>query len=147
MQFSRSCERLHVITEFRGKDLPTHLFSQPAVVEVVGAGFDRPADARYLTLRFPRIVKVHHDRSLDDAINFTEYQSMAEVSCGMADHDENEYRLWLTKLGYENVDSESEAVTTPSTSQSQATESPDQNAQSVPPDQVKGTKRRAGRTT
>jgi DNA ligase-4 len=142
IQFSRNCERPHVITELRGKDLPTHLFPQSAVVEVMGAGFDRPADARYLTLRFPRIVKVHHDRSPDDAVDFTEYQSMAEASCGMADHDENEYRVWLAKLGYENIDDESEAVTTPRTSQSQETESPDEEAQSKI-DQRLGTKRRA----
>jgi hypothetical protein len=143
IQFSRNCERPHVITELRGKDLPTHLFPQPAVVEVVGAGFDRPADARYLTLRFPRIVKVHHDRSPDDAVDFTEYQSMAEASCGTADIDENEYRVWLAKLGYENIDGESEAVTTPRTSQSQDTESPDEDAQSIQIDQGIGTKRRA----
>lgn len=85
------------------------------------------ANARYSTLRFPRIVKVHHDRSVDDAVAFTEYQSMAEVSCGMVDHDENEYRLWLAKLGYENIASESEAVTTPPTNPSQNTESLDED--------------------
>jgi len=29
----------------------------------------------------------------------------------MAGHDENEYRLWLVKLGYENVASESDVWT------------------------------------
>ena len=30
-------------------------FKKPLVIEVIGAGFDKPADARSFTLRFPRI--------------------------------------------------------------------------------------------
>lgn len=63
------------------------------VVDVVGAGFNRSTNVRYLTLRFSHIVKVYYDRSLDDTIDFTEYQSMAEASYRVADYDENEYRV------------------------------------------------------
>jgi DNA ligase-4 len=55
-------------------DLPTELFTKPAIVEVVGTGFDRPPDERFLTLRFPRILKVHRDRTYIDCIDFAEYQ-------------------------------------------------------------------------
>lgn len=63
MLFSHKSTQIDVITGLKGRSLPSHLFQQPAVVEVVGAGFDRPPNAQYLTLRFPHIVKVHHDRS------------------------------------------------------------------------------------
>lgn len=69
-----------VVTELKGTSLPSHLFRQPAVAEVVGAGFDRPPNAQYLTLRFPRLVKIHSDRSVLDVMSFAEYQSLARVS-------------------------------------------------------------------
>ena len=47
------------------------------VVEVIGAGFDRPSNGNFLSLRFPRIVKVHEDRSIQDALDFDEYQRLA----------------------------------------------------------------------
>ncbi|KAK7883407.1 hypothetical protein LTR67_011278 [Exophiala xenobiotica] len=59
---------------------PTELFTKPAVVEVVGAGFDRPPNERFLTLRFPRILKVHRDRTYTDSIDFAEYQRQAKQS-------------------------------------------------------------------
>lgn len=43
------------------------------MVEVVGARFNRPTNVRYLILRFPRIVKVYYNYSLDDTIDFIEY--------------------------------------------------------------------------
>ena len=93
--------------------VPTHLFSQPAVAEVIGAGFDRPANARYSTLRFPRIVKTHHDRSPGDVVDFDAYQRMAQMSCETLEYDdgENEYHSWLAKLGHDCIDMESEAAT------------------------------------
>jgi DNA ligase-4 len=53
---------------------PTTLFTRPAVVEAIGAGFDRLPNSRLETLRFPRITKVHHDRGFLDAIDFDSYQ-------------------------------------------------------------------------
>ncbi|KIW88547.1 uncharacterized protein Z519_10593 [Cladophialophora bantiana CBS 173.52] len=57
---------------------PTELFTKPAVVEVVGAGFDRPPNVRFFTLRFPRIQKVHRDRTYIDSLDFDEYQRLAK---------------------------------------------------------------------
>ena len=75
--------KMSIVTELSGKSLPSHLFLQPAVVEVVNAGFDRPSNARLLTLRFPHIIKVHLDRSPGDALGYDEYQRLAQVlGCG-----------------------------------------------------------------
>jgi hypothetical protein len=53
----------------------TALFTRPAVVEVIGAGFDRLPNSRLETLRFPQITKVHHDRGFLNAIDFDSYLS------------------------------------------------------------------------
>src|SRR5256885_7892840 len=47
------------------------------VVEVIGAGFDRPINADIFSLRFPRILKIHGDRCFRDAVSFDEYQRLA----------------------------------------------------------------------
>jgi DNA ligase-4 len=49
-------------------ELPTELFCPPVVVEVIGAGFDRPSDEDFFSLRFPRITKIHEDRLAQDAV-------------------------------------------------------------------------------
>ena len=76
-----------IITDLGNQSCPTHLFTRPMVVEVVGAGFDRPSNSRYDTLRFPRVIKVYYDRIVGDAITFTQYQSMAEYSREMITSD------------------------------------------------------------
>jgi DNA ligase 4 len=80
---------------------PTELFTSPLVVEVVGAGFDRPPNTRYFTLRFPRVVKIHHDRRVEDVLDFVEYQQLADRSRAYAtDEDDQVKEAWLTKLGH-----------------------------------------------
>jgi hypothetical protein len=59
---------------------PYRLFWSPVVVEVIGAGFDRPSDEDFFSLRFPRIKKIHEDRLAQDAVNFSEYQCLARQS-------------------------------------------------------------------
>ncbi|GAB1192927.1 hypothetical protein APSETT444_002128 [Aspergillus pseudonomiae] len=54
------------------------VFRTPFVVEMLGSGFEKPSGARYYTLRFPRIVKIHWDRSFEDAASFSELQLLAE---------------------------------------------------------------------
>ncbi|KAL4988940.1 hypothetical protein BDW68DRAFT_196352 [Aspergillus falconensis] len=56
------------------------VFKTPFVVEVLGSGFEKPSSARYYTLRFPRILKIHSDRSLEDAASFRELQVLAEAA-------------------------------------------------------------------
>ena len=79
---------------------PMHLFKKPFVVEVIGAGFDKPSNTNYFTLRFPRICKVHDDRMYNDTISFNELQQMAKQSSKL--QDDGCIRLekeWLRKLG------------------------------------------------
>ncbi|KAE8379762.1 hypothetical protein BDV26DRAFT_157316 [Aspergillus bertholletiae] len=54
------------------------VFRTPFVVEMLGGGFEKPSGASYYTLRFPRIVKVHWDRSFEDATSFEELQLLAK---------------------------------------------------------------------
>jgi DNA ligase-4 len=56
------------------------VFKTPFVVEVMGSGFEKPSGARYYTIRFPRILKIHSDRSIEDAASFRELQVLAETA-------------------------------------------------------------------
>lgn len=82
---------------------PTTLFRIPFIVEVVGAGFDKPANARYYTLRFPRVLKIHADRSLRDTISFVELQEMAKRCIAAPDDVEWEEERWYSRLGDNNL--------------------------------------------
>lgn len=54
------------------------LFKKPFVVELNGSGFDKPSGARYYALRHPRILKIHSDRTFEDATSFQELQILAD---------------------------------------------------------------------
>ena len=54
---------------------PAKLFKHPFVVELVGAGFDKPANARYFALRFPRVLKIHQDHTFKDTLASTSCRS------------------------------------------------------------------------
>ncbi|KAK5086211.1 hypothetical protein LTR70_007456 [Exophiala xenobiotica] len=110
--FLSTDNRAHIVSELRVKALPTHLFLRSVVAEVIGAGFDRPANSRYWTLRFSRIVKVHHDRLVRDVVDSSAYQQMAQISTKSDDHDDDDSHSWLARLGYGNADSQSLAATT-----------------------------------
>ncbi|KAH7117288.1 hypothetical protein B0J13DRAFT_571206, partial [Dactylonectria estremocensis] len=82
---------------------PVELFKHPFIVEVVGAGFDKPANVGYFALRFPRVLKVHEDRSFRDTISFEELQEMAQRCLEIPDDGEQEEKSWLRRLrGYEH---------------------------------------------
>ncbi|KAK5216010.1 hypothetical protein LTR72_010984 [Exophiala xenobiotica] len=78
--FAQSVSGIHIEISPKSFQLPTELFTKPVVVEVVGAGFDRPPNERFFTLRFPRIQKIHHDRTYADSLDFDEYQRLAKQS-------------------------------------------------------------------
>ena len=61
--FALSRAELEVKLDQKQMLRPTELFSNLFVVEVMGAEFDKPADVRYFTLRFPRLQKIHEDRT------------------------------------------------------------------------------------
>ena len=75
--FTPHHDLLALRSNLRRADFPTELFWLPMVVEGTGAGFDRPSNGNVFSLRFPRIVKVHEDRSIQDALDFDEYQHLA----------------------------------------------------------------------
>ena len=65
-----------LITEFDigfeyGRQLqPAELFKRPFLVKLMGTGFDKPANAKYFALRFPRVLKIYNDRSFKETVNF-----------------------------------------------------------------------------
>lgn len=79
MSFSLSTPEISVIIDQKGLSQPIELFKRPFVVEVMGAGFDKPANVSYFTLRFPRVQKIHLDRTVADTVSFRELQEMTRV--------------------------------------------------------------------
>ena len=79
--------------------LMTTAFSDPFVVEVMGAGFDRPAGVSYPMLRFPRIQKIHDDRTIKDTISLDELRDKArEAEAVPLDNDSQEDAQWIERL-------------------------------------------------
>ncbi|KAF2180266.1 hypothetical protein K469DRAFT_693424 [Zopfia rhizophila CBS 207.26] len=52
--FTLSTSKLDVKLERGRLPLPADLFKRPFVIDVIGAGFDKPANTRFFALRFPR---------------------------------------------------------------------------------------------
>jgi DNA ligase 4 len=77
--FASSTPGLSVTIDQKDQPQPTELFKRPFVVEVMGAGFDKPANVRYFALRFPRVQKIHLDRTIEDTVSFEELQEMARA--------------------------------------------------------------------
>jgi DNA ligase-4 len=57
---------------------PVDLFRELFTVEVVSASFVKPANARYYTLRFLRVLKIYNNQSFRDSISFKELQKIAK---------------------------------------------------------------------
>ena len=77
MPFGKSITEFDVGFEYGRQLQPAELFKRPFSVELMGAGFDKPANARYFVLRFPRVLKIHNDRSFKETVSFKELQEMA----------------------------------------------------------------------
>jgi len=77
---------------------PAELFRYPFSVELMGAGFDKPANSRYFGLRFPRVLKIHNDRSFKDAVSLEELQEMARRCIEMPEDSEREKMHWLGRM-------------------------------------------------
>jgi DNA ligase-4 len=78
--FARRGPEMDVRIDFPRPHQPTELFRKPLAVEVIGAGFDKPADTRFFTLCFPQIQKIHRDWSFRDSLSFIEYQQLTAES-------------------------------------------------------------------
>ncbi|KAJ5716587.1 hypothetical protein N7493_008498 [Penicillium malachiteum] len=73
------------------------VFKKPFVVEMMGSGFEKPSGARYFTLRFPRVLKIHTDRSITDAASFRELQALSEESRSVPTTDLSQERAFWSK--------------------------------------------------
>lgn len=84
------------------------VFRKPFVVELTGFGFERPPNVRYFTLRFPRVVKVHLERTFREATSFEELQQLAEAARSVPEEElTQEMAIWAEKLDPKDERSES----------------------------------------
>ncbi|RMY07093.1 hypothetical protein D0868_05524 [Hortaea werneckii] len=74
-------------------------FTQPLVVEVLGSGFEKPANCSFYMLRHARVKKLHQDRSWKDCISFEEMQEKALNARNRPSQSESqETSNWLSRL-------------------------------------------------
>jgi DNA ligase 4 len=84
--YFRELPFVYCIPEFRVNldraqfSTPIDLLNNPFIVELTGAGFDKLANSRYYTLRFPRLQKIHHDHTFKDALSLSEMRELARQS-------------------------------------------------------------------
>lgn len=83
------------------------IFKTPFVVEMLGSGFEKPSGARYFALRFPRIMKIHWDRTFKDAATYQELQDLADKARAVTAEDdsmeqEQEQEQWSKRLKLAN---------------------------------------------
>ena len=93
------------------------LFKHPFIVEVTGAGFDKLPNTNYFTLRFPRILKIHQDRTLNDTVSYDELQELAKRAMEPLSGGESEESCWLEKLQRANLESDFQIVPTSDTAE------------------------------
>jgi DNA ligase-4 len=99
--YARSPENFEgFAVEYGHNSLPnaTTLFKQPFVVEMLGSGFEKPSGARYFALRFPRILKIHSDRTVEESASFRELQILAENARALTLNELEEREKWSKRL-------------------------------------------------
>lgn len=75
------------------------VFDQPFVFEVMGSGFDKLSNTDYFTLRFPRVLKIHWDRTFKETVSLSEYEDMAyQARTIPVDTTSQEDAAWIAKL-------------------------------------------------
>ncbi|EEH36863.2 hypothetical protein PAAG_07281 [Paracoccidioides lutzii Pb01] len=78
---------------------PQVLFKTPFVVEMLGGGFKRRPGVNYFTLRFPRVLKIHNDRDVEDATTLEELQMLAKEASSVPTDELSQERVrWEEKL-------------------------------------------------
>lgn len=74
-------------------------FWEPFVFEVMGSGFDKQPNQDFYTLRFPRVLKIHWDRSWKEAVDFDELQVMADKASVFESQDAvSNVAAWVERL-------------------------------------------------
>ncbi|KAL2000795.1 hypothetical protein VTN02DRAFT_2599 [Thermoascus thermophilus] len=101
---SNSVFNVHCDTNLPNMDA---IFKTPFVVEMLGSGFEKPSDASFFTLRFPRVLKIHLDRTLEEAVSFSELQHLAEKARSVPEEEQCEERTsWAARIKASNGGSE-----------------------------------------
>ena len=59
---------------------PSEIFTQPFVVEITCAAFEKPQNVGFLAPRFARVTKIHNDRGLKEVVGFDELQESAKIA-------------------------------------------------------------------
>jgi DNA ligase-4 len=55
----------------------TVAFKTPFVAEILGSGFEKAQNENFEMLRHPRVKKIHHDRTWEDAVSMDDLRRMA----------------------------------------------------------------------
>lgn len=74
------------------------VFTKLVVVEVLGSGFEKPANKDFFMLRHPRILKVHSDRGWKDAVNAEQLAAMAQKARDPAEEGESQEMTRLINI-------------------------------------------------
>jgi DNA ligase 4 len=72
VSFDKSIIEFDVGFEYRRQLQSAELFKRSFLVKLMGAGFDKPANAEYFILRFLRVLKIHNNRSFKETVSFEE---------------------------------------------------------------------------
>lgn len=91
-------EGFHIDYGHNALPTATTLFKHPFIVEMLGSGFEKPSGARYFTLRFPRILKIHSDRTLEECTSFHEMLTAAEHARAVPVDELEEREKWSKRL-------------------------------------------------
>lgn len=97
------------------------IFKRPFVVEMYGAGFERPHNVNYWALRFPRVTKIHQDRNWQDALTFEQLQDLAQEAMFTSTDVYDDMDAWNKKLGAPENETEADSETVRSQDSSQET--------------------------
>jgi DNA ligase-4 len=65
----------------------TAAFKKPFVAEILGGGFEKLQNESFEMLRHPRVKKIHHDRTWEDAVSLEDLERMAEEKWEVPDAD------------------------------------------------------------
>ncbi|KAF2734307.1 hypothetical protein EJ04DRAFT_437215 [Polyplosphaeria fusca] len=63
----------------------TAAFKNPFVAEILGGAYEKQQNETFEMLRHPRIKKIHHDRTWEDAVSFEDLQRMAQEKWDIPD--------------------------------------------------------------
>jgi DNA ligase 4 len=76
MSFIKSISKFDIGFEHGRQFQSAELFKRLFLIELMGADFDKPANIKYFTLRFPRVLKIYNNRSFKNTISFEKLQKI-----------------------------------------------------------------------